>query len=561
VEMVDQNMLWAVEEAFGFGFPTDVQVAMIVAFSGPAEAVAEDGDRAANLLRRAGAREVRRAVDDHERTELWKCRKKAFGAVGRLAPSYVTMDVVVPLGHLPSLVREIQEIKARHEVEVATAFHAGDGNLHPGVHFDDRDPEATRRAHAAADEIIAAALRRDGSVTGEHGVGIEKLHVLPWQMDAVAAGLHRRIKAAFDPGDRLNPGKLVPDPAAQYVAMKPLPKTTDFQWDSLTVTVPAATRLSQIQTQAMAKGLWLPVGVPGAGADYGLGYNPTVGELLAHLTAGPSLFASGTARDYLLESWLEVGDGEILHSGAPVFKNVAGYDLSHMLCGSGRVFAKHLAATFALRPRPERALILRLNPAQTSDGVVARLAGRDPAPLLAWLTARHGGMTETQLVVDPIDGVFAVVAGRDRPWDLGRIADELAAAAGAAGWRLVDRCEVPFADVATLLTTDCLPAWALAGSEWTAVAPLPTHRETAGLTGRTRHLRQIPSGRCWVPGPVSAVPGWQVDPFIRAGSVTPLPRPAAGVPVALLRELKNIFDPGRIRPTPAWLDAAEAGRA
>ena len=140
VEMVDQAMLQAVEEAFAFGFSTSAAAAMICEFAGSAQAVAGDADRARQILEVAGATQVRLAADAVERAELWKCRKKAFGAVGRLTPSYVTMDVVVPLGRLPHLVTAIQEIKARHGVKVSTAFHAGDGNLHPGVHYDDRDP-------------------------------------------------------------------------------------------------------------------------------------------------------------------------------------------------------------------------------------------------------------------------------------------------------------------------------------------------------------------------------------------------------------------------------------
>ncbi len=550
VEMVDQSMLRAVEEAFSFGFPTDVEAAMIVEFSGVAEEIAEDSDRTATLLREAGAREVRRAADDAERSELWKCRKKAFGAVGRLAPRYVTMDVVVPLGQLPGLVRQIQEIKTRHEVAVATTFHAGDGNLHPGVHYDDQDPEATRRAHAAADEIIAAALARGGSATGEHGVGIEKLHVLPWQIDAVTADLYRKIKRVFDPRNLLNPGKLLPDPAADYAAIKPLPAALNVQWDCLTVTAPAETRLSEIQAQVLARGLWLPVGIPGSGTAYGVQYDPTVGELLDHLNCGPALFAAGTARDFLLESWAETGGGEVFHSGAPVFKNVAGYGLHHALCGSGGVFVRHLAATFALRPRPERALIMHLDPGGK--------AGLDLDPLRNWLADTRGGVAESQVVVDPDEGVFVIVAGRDRPWDLGRVAAGLSARFGPAGWCVTTRREVPFAETASLLTAGHLPAWLLGAPQWTSLAPLPTNRIRVGLAAGTRHLRQARSGRCWVPGSAPDLPGWRAEPFIANGRVLPLPAPAAGVPVALLRGLKTLFDPGGKWPTPTWLVAEAA---
>ena len=221
VEMVDQSMLQAVEQAFAFGFPTDVEAAMICEFAGGAEEVAEDSSRAVDLLLQAGAREVRRAADEAERLELWKCRKKAFGAVGRLAPGYVTMDVVVPLGELPGLVSQIQVIKRKHDVAIATAFHAGDGNLHPGVQYDDRDGDQTRRAHAAADEIIRDALARGGSCTGEHGVGLEKLHAVPWQIDAEFAGLQQKIKSLFDPDNLLNPGKMLPPPDSVFADRPP----------------------------------------------------------------------------------------------------------------------------------------------------------------------------------------------------------------------------------------------------------------------------------------------------------------------------------------------------
>lgn len=548
VEMVDQSMLRAVEEAFAFGFPTDVAAAMIVEFSGEAHKVDEDSSRTEKILGRSGAREVRQAADEDERTELWKCRKKAFGAVGRLAPSYVTMDVVVPLGHLPHLVQEIQEIKTRHNVAVATAFHAGDGNLHPGVHYDDRDPDETRRAHAAADEIIAAALACGGSVTGEHGVGIEKLHVLPWQMDAVTARLHREIKAAIDPADVLNPGKLLPDAKADYAPLKPLPPAIDFQWESLTVSAPGQTRLSAIQEQAFARGLWLPVGVPGNGRDFGLGYDPTVNELLDHLAVGPALFASGTARDFLLESWAEAGDGEIFHCGAPVFKNVAGYGLAHMLCGSGGVFVDHLAATFALRPRPEKAMVVHLKKTPEATG--------DLDPLLQWLATRAGGMAEAQILVDPERGVLVLIAGRERSWDLGAVAAELSACLGPAGWEVATKAEAPFAAVGTWLTTDIFPAWALNGTHWSTAAPLPTHESTRGLGLDTRHVRQARTGRCWLPGAGEPLPGWQVEPFVVDGVVAPLPQPAAGVPVPMFTALKNIFDPASKRPAPTWLKQA-----
>ncbi|MBK9775584.1 MAG: FAD-binding protein [bacterium] len=165
VEIIDQAMVLTVEEAFGFGLPCDVEAVMIAELAGDAAAVGPQAELACRILGDAGAREVRRAADEEQRLALWQCRKRAFGAVGRLSPNYVSMDIVVPLGELPGLVREIQDVRRESGLKIATAFHAGDGNLHPAVHYDERREGETARAHAVADTIIRAALRRRGSVT------------------------------------------------------------------------------------------------------------------------------------------------------------------------------------------------------------------------------------------------------------------------------------------------------------------------------------------------------------------------------------------------------------
>jgi glycolate oxidase len=549
VEMVDQAMLCAVEEAFGFGFPTDAAAALIVEFHGTGDEVAEDGTRAADHLRRWGAREIRLAVDTAERLELWKCRKQAFGAVGRLAPCYVTMDVVVPLGELPDFVAEIQRIKARHGVSVATAFHAGDGNLHPGVCYDDRDPDQTRCAHAAADEIIAAGLARGGSATGEHGVGLEKLHVLPWQMDAVTARLHHDLKRVCDPAGRLNPGKLLPDPAARYAALKPVPTSIVFRPDCLTVTAPADTRLSALQDLALARGLWVPLGLPGTGDLPGLAHDPRLVDLLDHLSPGPALFAAGTTREYLLESWAETGTGEVFHGGAPVFKNVAGYGLHHMLCGSGGMYARHLAATLQLRPRPECAQLLHL------------VTDSDAAPGLGqvweWLGRRQGTTAGSWGVFDPPDGLFLLLAGRDRSWDLGRSPAAAIERLGPAGWRLAEHRLVPFAEAVVFLESGGLPAWALGGTTWSSLAPRPGAVAEPALPVAMPFVRQAVTGRTWVPGVAESSDQWQVDVVLKDGTLTLPPPPPAGVPLSLLRGIKNVLDPHGCRPTPEWLTRGE----
>jgi len=547
VEMVDQAMLLAVEKAFGFGFPTDVAAAMITEFAGQPEAVAEDSARASAFLEQHGAREVRRAADDVERAELWKCRKKAFGAVGRLAPNYVTMDVVVPLGELPGLVREIQVIKARHGVEIATTFHAGDGNLHPGVHYDERDPDQTRRAHAAADAIIRAALDRDGSVTGEHGVGIEKLHVLPWQIDGETARLQRGIKDIFDPGGILNPGKVHPPEDAEFAATKSIPAGIDFHWANLTVTASADASLAQLQQSALERGFWIPVGVLAGDEGIGLGRGTTVGDLVAELLTGPAFCAAGTARDYLLELWAGTGDGHVFHAGAPVFKNVAGYDLVHMLCGSGRVWVQPRAATFQLRPVPESLGYWRFT--LPSDDV--RLDR-----LTRYLTGRHESLAGPVMIVDSgNDSVVVLVPGRSRPWDLGHVGEDLAELLD----KPEDHVELPFHRAGELLTADRIPAWALDSGDWTFLSSMPGLERGSGFwpAGLTRFIWQSTPRLVWSPDPDISHPGWHADRFCSGGRVLPPVAPSAGVPLDFLKKMKTLFDPSGSLEMPGWMEGRD----
>jgi glycolate oxidase len=557
VEMVDQPMLVAVEEAFGFGFPTDVEAAMITEFAGPSAAVAEDCDRAAVLLGGAGASEVRRAADAAERTELWKCRKKAFGAVGRLAPCYVSMDVVVPLGELPGLVREIQVIKANHDVAVATSFHAGDGNLHPGVHYDDRDPELTRRAHAASDAIIKAALDRGGSVTGEHGVGIEKLHAVSWQLDGETARLQRGIKEIFDPGVILNPGKLHPPSNAEFAPLKTAPADMDFQWANLTVSAPADVPLVEIQQTALERGFWIPVGVMASAGGFGLGRGGSVGDLVADMLTGPAFCPSGTARDFLLELWADTGDGRPFHAGAPVFKNVAGYDLVHMLCGSGRVWAQPRAATFQLRPVPESLGYWRfqINREEFSDFTVLD-------KLVEYLAARDSGLSGPVLVVDHSEEatettVVVLVPGRSRPWDLGQVSNDLAELLD--GQAPTEHLEREFQRAREFLVEDLVPAWALESPQWTVLGRTTGTPAVTGWwpPGTKRFVWQSTPCLVWTPDPVGSSAGWHADPFCSAGRMLAPAAPTEGVPLDFLQRMKGLFDPSGAMEIPEWLEGTD----
>jgi len=330
VELVDGEMLRIVEEAFAFGFRTDVDAAMIVEFDGAAGAASADADRAAARLAAAGASVVR-ARDERERLDLWRCRKQAFGAVGRLSPHYVSMDVAVPLGRLAELTRRTRAAGRDNDVRVANLMHAGDGNMHPGILFDGARPGERERAQAAADEILAAALDLDGTVTGEHGVGLEKLHLLPAQLDPVAAELMDGIKALFDPRGLANPGKaLAASPG--LAASPPPPDAPRFDWESLTVSMPAATPYAALRDEAAARGFRPDCDAPAGDATVG------------------ALADGGALRDGILEVWAVTRDGRAFHAGRPVAKNVAGYDLPRLVCGNGGALADVMAVTLRLRP-------------------------------------------------------------------------------------------------------------------------------------------------------------------------------------------------------------------
>ncbi len=544
VEMVDRAMLEAVEKAFAFGFPTDVAAAMICELAGSEDEVAEDRQRAREILRRAGAREVRQAASEAERLELWKCRKKAFGAVGRLAPSYVTMDVVVPLGQLPRLVEQIQEIKAKHEVEIATAFHAGDGNLHPGVQYDDRDPDETRRAHAAADEIIQAALQLGGSCTGEHGVGIEKLHAVAWQTDRESARLQQGLKSVFDPASLLNPGKALAPPTADWGEMPPVPAQALFAWDSLNVTAPAHFPLRELQQAALERNLWIPLGFPGPWLP-----DVTMADLINHLGAGPALLQGAGVRDQLLELWARTGDGRLFHSGAPVFKNVAGYDLTHALCGAGGHLATPLAATWALRPALEQAGLWRFHLAADSSEIALER-------LLDLLARRAAGTSGCTLILheDRCGGVL-VAAGRHRAWDLDSWGGLLEKS--VPGLEVLPPQLVPFAEAFKLWDWPDLPAWLSTATDWSSWQPVAENVEESPLPLFPGPLVwQSRPSMWWVP--TLNVPreegaaGFQ-DPVLGAEGFQSLPAPGPGVPQDLLREIKRLFDPQGVLGGPRWL--------
>ncbi len=210
LEMIDQTMLRAIEEAFHYGFPTDAGAVLLVELDGIEAGLDAQADRVEKVCAESGAVEVRRAHDADERAHFWKARKMAVGTVGRLAPSVATQDGVIPRTKLPEALKRIDEIAARHRVRICHVFHAGDGNLHPVTLFDERDADEAQRVLAAGMDILRVCIDLGGSLTGEHGIGTEKLDAMALMFTDDDLAVFRRVREAFNPDGLCNPGKVVP---------------------------------------------------------------------------------------------------------------------------------------------------------------------------------------------------------------------------------------------------------------------------------------------------------------------------------------------------------------
>ncbi len=214
LEMMDQGILEALEAAFKYGFPLDAGAILLIEVDGLEAGLDQQRDRIIRLCEECGAREVQQAASAEERMKLWKCRKQAFGAIGRLSPSYCTQDGVVPRTKLPHMMQRITEIGQKYGVRVVNVFHAGDGNLHPILLFDERDSEQIGRVLKASGEILDECLACGGSVTGEHGIGVEKVHFMNKMFTEDDLAAMENLRTAFNPKNNLSPDKMLPTAGA-----------------------------------------------------------------------------------------------------------------------------------------------------------------------------------------------------------------------------------------------------------------------------------------------------------------------------------------------------------
>lgn len=221
MEMMDGWMVKIIEDTFHVGFPQGAQALVLIEIDGIEPLLDGQMKELEEICRRHNAFSVQGSADAGTRAKLWKARKSAFGAIGRISHSYCTQDACVPRSMLAPVMKRIDEIGKEFGVQITNVFHAGDGNVHPIFLYDDRDPGQVQHTLRACEEVLRYCIDIGGTLTGEHGVGVEKIGLMPYQFDRATMEQFQRVKEAFDPGDRINAGKLIPSDRVQVDLMKP----------------------------------------------------------------------------------------------------------------------------------------------------------------------------------------------------------------------------------------------------------------------------------------------------------------------------------------------------
>ena len=224
LEMIDAHTIRAVQSVMDAGYPEDAGAVLLIELEGLSSEVEELSREVESALWDTGATDVRVAEDEQEREKLWVGRKTAFGAFGAIAPNYFLVDGVVPRTRLTQVLRKVSEVSEKYGIIIANVFHAGDGNLHPCMLFDEREPGVLDRAMAGAAELMEYCVEMGGTLSGEHGIGLEKKHFMPLVFSNEDMAAMQQVRDAFAPANRINPGKIFPDGVAhQPSAHRPAP--------------------------------------------------------------------------------------------------------------------------------------------------------------------------------------------------------------------------------------------------------------------------------------------------------------------------------------------------
>ena len=414
MEIMDELAIQAAESSVKPGYPK-VPALLIVELDGERACVDEDVARLREVIRASGATEVRATEDPAERALIWKGRKSAFSAVGWLAPDYLVQDGCVPRTKLGEALEEIGRLAAKAGLRVANVFHAGDGNLHPLILFDGRQPGAVERAEALAGEILDLCVGLGGSITGEHGIGVEKRDFLPRMFDAPTLTAMRRVARAVDPLELANRGKMFPtherrrraEPVSDAIralqdavrehprvlprggGSKPALSTppegvvplvvsglrgiVEYDPEELTITALAGTPVRVVQEALAAHGQHLPFDPPLARAG------ATLGGVVAAGTCGSGGHRHGGVRDFIIGARFVDGTGAVVGAGGRVVKNAAGFDLARLMVGSLGRLGVLVEVAFKVFPAPPAwgTLVAEAPGLEAALEVTQRVAGLD----------------------------------------------------------------------------------------------------------------------------------------------------------------------------------------
>ena len=222
MEMMDGGMIEAVEQAFHYGFPTTAAALLLLEIDGINEVLDDQMAMIVQIAKSNQAGDVMQCSDPQQRAQLWSARKKAFGAVGRLSHSYCTQDACIPRSKLPEAMAHIGRLGEKYGLKIANVFHAGDGNIHPIMLFDEDDPEQVQQILRLSEEILEYCISIGGTITGEHGVGVEKLHMMPKLFNPDTIETFKKIKTTFDPDHAINDAKLIPSNGMLVQMLKPV---------------------------------------------------------------------------------------------------------------------------------------------------------------------------------------------------------------------------------------------------------------------------------------------------------------------------------------------------
>lgn len=503
LEMMDQRIMRIIESFAPVGLPIDAKAALIVEVDGYPQSLDGQMEEIADILSAHGGFGLRIAQSEAERAQIWYGRKSAAGSLSRLAPNFYLVDITVPRSRLADTLAAVNEVCDRYSLTVGHVFHAGDGNLHPAISFDARDEAVKANVFKACEEIVALCIERDGSLTGEHGVGLEKRAYMPMQYSGAELAAMTDIKAVFDPQTLLNPGKIFPDvlpPAQREAPTRPpgavfAPATVQeaaaglaglsaagktvrigsaaqgephgadvwvssaafngvstFAPHDLYVTAGAGTRLADLQAFLAPHGMQVPLTSPWPDA--------TLGGLVAANVNAPRRMRYGGVRDLLLATTVALADGRVIRAGRPVVKNVAGYDLTKLFVGSAGTLGLLTDVTLKLLPEPRARRTFALPVARVETGL-AWAAATVPA----WL------VTAGVLLV-PGASLPAMASEAALVYTLEGLADDVAAE-WAEITALLAEAGAPAAVEIAQTTTDTLWAEFVGGSATAARVGLP----------------------------------------------------------------------------------------